>query len=63
MDPRIHGLDIGVSVLNAVVTLTGSVRSPAAKDAAEEIALRIHGVRTQPTIESGEGITQAIHGV
>ena len=44
-DPRVHGLDIGVSVLNAVVTLTGSVRSPAAKDAAGEITLRIHGVR------------------
>lgn len=44
-DPVIQGSDIGVSVLNGVVTLTGSVRSRVAKDSAGAAALRIRGVR------------------
>ncbi len=44
-DPRVEGLEIGVTVRNAVATLTGTVQSHAARAAAGTAALRIHGVR------------------
>jgi osmotically-inducible protein OsmY len=44
-DPRVHGLDVGVTVREGLATLTGSVRSYAAKGAAGDIALRIRGIR------------------
>jgi osmotically-inducible protein OsmY len=44
-EPRIRPNEIGVAVKNGVVTLSGFVDSFQAKWAAEEAALRVHGVR------------------
>jgi osmotically-inducible protein OsmY len=43
-DPRIHEGDIGVSVSNGVITLSGSIPSYAEKWAAEEAAQKVEGV-------------------
>lgn len=43
-DPRIHEGDIGVSVSNNVVTLSGNIPSYAEKWAAEEAAQKVSGV-------------------
>ena len=45
VDPILDAASIGVSVRDAVVTLHGYVRSFAERYAAEEIVMRIHGVR------------------
>jgi osmotically-inducible protein OsmY len=44
-DPKITSSDIGVAVKDGVVTLTGFVSSYAEKDAAEQAAKRVYGVR------------------
>lgn len=44
-DPQISSTDIGLSVTEGVVTLTGFVSSYMEKDAAEEAAKRVQGVR------------------
>lgn len=44
-EPSINAAAIGVSVNDAVVTLTGYVGSLSEKHAAEEVVTRIHGVR------------------
>lgn len=44
-DPKITSTDIGVSVKDGVVTLTGFVPSYWEKDAAEKAAKRVYGVR------------------
>lgn len=44
-DPRVRAADIGVSVKDGIVTLTGHVRSYAEKLAAEEDAKRVPGVK------------------
>jgi osmotically-inducible protein OsmY len=44
-DPSIEGAHVGVSVKDAVVTLTGHVPSYAEKYAAEKAAKRVYGVR------------------
>ena len=44
-DPRIDATAIGVSAHNGVVTLTGHVTSEAGKEAAEDVALHVRGVR------------------
>lgn len=44
-EPSVNEAAIGVSVKDAVVTLTGHVRSFSEKDAAERAVLRIRGVR------------------
>jgi osmotically-inducible protein OsmY len=44
-DPKINSADIGVSVKDGVVTLTGFVPSYWEKDAAEKAAKRVYGVR------------------
>lgn len=43
-DPSIDHADIGVAVIDGVVTLSGQVKSYAAKLAAEAAAKRVHGV-------------------
>jgi osmotically-inducible protein OsmY len=43
-DSRVNETDIGVSVHQRVVTLTGTVRSYAERLAAESAAHRLHGV-------------------
>ncbi len=43
-DDRIDAAEIGVAVEHGVVTLSGSVGSFAEREAAEEAALRVHGV-------------------
>ena len=43
-DPNIDATDIGVSVKNSVVTLTGFVRSYGQRREAEEAAKRVDGV-------------------
>lgn len=45
-DPRIHDGDVGVSVQNGVVTLSGKIPTYAEKWAAEEAALKVAGVST-----------------
>jgi len=44
-EPKISSSDIGVSVKDGVVTLTGFVHSYFEKDAAEKAAKRVYGVR------------------
>ncbi|HLW00432.1 MAG TPA: BON domain-containing protein [Ktedonobacterales bacterium] len=44
-DARVHAYEIGVSVKDGVVTLFGYVDSYVKKLAAQEAALRVHGVR------------------
>ncbi len=44
-DPRVEPAEIGVTVKDGVVTLTGSVESFTEKWAAEEVALRVAGVK------------------
>jgi osmotically-inducible protein OsmY len=44
-DPSVDAANIGVSVENGVVTLSGHVKSYAEKMAAEAIAQRVKGVR------------------
>jgi osmotically-inducible protein OsmY len=44
-EPRVNAAAIGVAVQDAVVTLSGHVDSFAQKHAAEEVVMRIHGVR------------------
>jgi osmotically-inducible protein OsmY len=44
-EPSVDATHIGVAVEDGVVTLTGTVPSYAEKRAAEEAALRVHGVR------------------
>jgi len=44
-DPAIQPTDVGATVRNGVVTLTGHVSSYAEKDAAERAAARVDGVR------------------
>jgi len=43
-DPRIEQEEVGVSVDDGIVTLSGSIRSYAKRTAAEECAHRVHGV-------------------
>lgn len=43
--PSVNAAEVGVSVNNGVVTLTGHISSYAEKWAAEKAALRVHGVR------------------
>lgn len=45
LDPRVRASDVGVSVHEGVVTLSGRVRSYAEKCAAEQAAFRVRGVR------------------
>lgn len=45
-DPRIHEGDVGISVSNGVVTLSGSIPTFAEKWAAEEATLKVSGVNT-----------------
>jgi osmotically-inducible protein OsmY len=44
-DPEINGMNITVSTVSHVVTLTGRVKSDAEKKLAEEIAADTHGVK------------------
>src|SRR5882672_10000171 len=44
-EPKISSSDIGVSVKDGVVTLTGFVHSYFEKDAAEKAAKRVYGVK------------------
>jgi osmotically-inducible protein OsmY len=43
-DPRLKGSNIGVASNRSVVTLSGSIKTAALRDAAEEIAKRMDGV-------------------
>jgi osmotically-inducible protein OsmY len=43
--PSVDAASVGVSVRDAIVTLSGHVRSYAEKLAAERAVLRIHGVK------------------
>jgi osmotically-inducible protein OsmY len=43
-DPGLDDAQIGISVRHGVVTLSGSVRTPAHKVAAERAAIRVFGV-------------------
>lgn len=45
-DPRVYSFEVGVSVQNRAVTLTGQVDNFAAKTAAEQTARNVTGVRT-----------------
>lgn len=59
-DPKISSIDIGVSVQDGVVTLSGFVSSYMEKDAAERAAKRVQGVRAVANdlqIESGSART------
>lgn len=44
-EPSLHEIDIGISVTDGVVTLSGTVPSYVEKRAAEQAALRVHGVK------------------
>ncbi|MDH3665286.1 MAG: BON domain-containing protein, partial [Alphaproteobacteria bacterium] len=44
-DPRVQASDVGVTVKDGAVTLTGTIKSFPAKIAAEQAAKRVKGVR------------------
>ena len=45
-EPGLSSLQIGVETKDAVVTLSGSVDSPTAKERAKEVAAKVAGVRS-----------------